>query len=67
MLQTIRWRWFAALALMLCSGVFDARAQTTAAIQAAAEKEGALVWYAAMRAEHIALIAAQFRQDFPKF
>jgi iron(III) transport system substrate-binding protein len=44
----------------------SAQAQSIDAIRAAAEQEGTMVWYAAMRSEHIELIAAQFRRDFPK-
>ena len=63
---TISWRLLAALPLTLWLIGGGVRAQSTDAIRAAAETEGSLVWYAAMRSEHIELIAAQFRQDFPK-
>ena len=62
----LSWRWLAAATLTLCLIVGGALAQSVEAIRLAAEKEGSLVWYAAMRSEHIELIAAQFRQDFPK-
>jgi iron(III) transport system substrate-binding protein len=62
----LSWRWIAAVTLTLCSVVIGANAQPVETIRADAEKEAALVWYAAMRSEHIELIAAQFRQDFPK-
>lgn len=55
-----------AVASVLCATAGGACAQSIDAIRAEAEKEGALVWYAAMRSEHIELIAEQFRRDFPK-
>src|SRR6478672_10103868 len=61
----ICWRSLAAV-LTLGAVVNSARAQSIEAIRVAAENEGALVWYSAMRSEHIELIVAQFRQDFPK-
>jgi iron(III) transport system substrate-binding protein len=60
------WRWLATITLTLCSTATGASAQTIDAIRTAAEGEGSLVWYAAMRSEHIELLAAQFRRDFPK-
>src|SRR5947209_7439943 len=60
------WRWPAAVTLTLCAIAHCAHAQSIEAIRTDAEKEGLLVWYAAMRSEHIELIATQFRQDFPK-
>ena len=52
-------RWFAAASFSLYLIVGGAFAQSVEAIQADAEKEGSLVWYAAMRSEHIELIAAR--------
>ncbi|HEY7297086.1 MAG TPA: extracellular solute-binding protein [Xanthobacteraceae bacterium] len=56
----------AAGALMVGASIGGVCAQSTAAIEAEAQKEGAVVWYSAMRSEHIELIAEQFRLDFPK-
>jgi iron(III) transport system substrate-binding protein len=55
-----------AVAAALCATVGSAQAQSIEAIRANAETEGTLVWYSAMRSEHIELIAEQFRRDFPK-
>src|SRR5262249_5448733 len=64
--RALSWRWLATITLTLCSTATGTSAQSIDAIRAAAEGEGSLVWYAAMRSEHIELIAAQFRRDFPK-
>jgi iron(III) transport system substrate-binding protein len=59
-------RWLAAIALLVGATGGGASAEPTEAIQAQAQKEGSVVWYSAMRSEHIELIAEQFRRDFPK-
>jgi iron(III) transport system substrate-binding protein len=56
----------AAVAAALAATVGGAQAQSIETIRAAAEKEGTVIWYSAMRSEHIELIAEQFRHDFPK-
>ena len=63
---TLPAHWLVAVASALCASVGGAHAQSIDAIRAQAETEGSLVWYAAMRSEHIELIAEQFRQAFPK-
>ena len=59
-------RWLAAVVLVVGATLGCANAESSQAIQIAAEKEGSIVWYSAMRSEHIELIAKQFRRDFPK-
>ena len=63
---TVSSRWLAAVVLVVGATLGCANAESSQAIQVAAEKEGSIVWYSAMRSEHIELIAKQFRRDFPK-
>jgi iron(III) transport system substrate-binding protein len=63
---TVFWRRTAAVTVTLFTGAQGAAAQSVEAIRTAAEKDGSLVWYSAMRSEHIELIATQFRRDFPR-
>ncbi|HKF93131.1 MAG TPA: hypothetical protein VKB96_00725, partial [Gammaproteobacteria bacterium] len=63
---TVLCRQTAVATMALFTGAHGAHAQSVEAIRAAAEKEASLVWYAAMRSEHIEVIASQFRRDFPK-
>jgi iron(III) transport system substrate-binding protein len=51
--------------VFLVAALASARAQPIEEIKAAAEREGAVVWYSAMRSEHIEAIAEAFRRDFP--